>query len=68
MASNTVSNTRIDKAVELAFYYGGIDGAHHKDWIIDRMVRALLSPSDYKKFVKRYNEDGQYEWETGIAP
>lgn len=32
---------RIAKALEYAVTYGGIDGAHHKDWVIDQMVRAL---------------------------
>lgn len=32
---------RIEKALAFAVAYGGIDGAHHKDWVIDQMVRAL---------------------------
>lgn len=32
---------RVKKALELAVRYKGIDGAHHKDWVIDQMVRAL---------------------------
>lgn len=32
---------RIDKALELAANYGGIDGSHHKAWVIDQMVREL---------------------------
>lgn len=32
---------RIEKALEIAVGYGSIDGAHHKDWVIDQMVRAL---------------------------
>ncbi len=35
------SEERIAKALALAVAYGGIDGAHHKDWVIDQMVRAL---------------------------
>lgn len=34
-------NVRIRTALEYAIKYGGIDGAHHKDWVIDQMVRAL---------------------------
>jgi hypothetical protein len=33
---------RILKAVCLAIRYGQIDGAHHKAWVIDQMVRVLL--------------------------
>ncbi len=32
---------RIESALEIAVKYGGIDGEHHKTWVIDQMVRAL---------------------------
>lgn len=60
---------KIDKALEIAWEYGQFDGAHHKMWVIDQMVRVLSD--DYYKFVKEYEEeDGekQYEWDYGIAP
>lgn len=31
----------VELALELARRYGGIDGDHHKAWVIDQMVRAL---------------------------
>lgn len=31
----------VNKAIDLAVRYGGIDGGHHKAWVIDQMVRAL---------------------------
>ena len=31
----------IEKAIDYAIKYGGIDGDHHKAWVIDQMVRAL---------------------------
>jgi hypothetical protein len=31
----------VELALEFAARYGGTDGAHHKDWVIDQMVRAL---------------------------
>lgn len=40
LAASTKSE-RIEKALSIAVAYGGIDGAHHKDWVIDQMVRAL---------------------------
>lgn len=52
----------IEKALEIA-KDGQIDGAHHKTWIIDQMVRALTG-NGYKAFVQAY--DG--EWDEGIAP
>ena len=32
---------RIKAALEYALKYGQIDGAHHKTWVIDQIVRAL---------------------------
>jgi hypothetical protein len=60
---------RIDKAVEVAFSYGLIDGDHHKMWVIDQMLRALLG-KDYKKTVKknRLEDDPADYWDTGIPP
>ncbi|WP_319533401.1 hypothetical protein [uncultured Cohaesibacter sp.] len=37
---------RIAKAIEIAVRLGGIDGAHHKAWVIDQMVRALTGCPD----------------------
>ncbi len=69
---------RIAKALELAVSYGGIDGAHHKAWTIDRMVRALCGATDgeatdeYRALVADAcnGEDGPqtYSWDEGIAP
>jgi len=61
---------RIKAALDTAFQYGQVDGAHHKAWVIDQMVRCLLG-DDYEKFVEKYQEpfDGDYyEWDEGIAP
>jgi len=74
---------RIKKAIDFAVRFGGIDGAHHKDWVIDQMVRALTgckqNESDELEASDEYNElvkdacngkDGPntYTWEEGIAP
>ena len=32
---------RVTKALAIAVAYGRTDVAHHKDWVIDQMVRAL---------------------------
>ena len=67
---------RIEKALNIAWQYGTIDGSHHKMWVIDQMVRALRgSEEEYLDWVKKYETpiiDGEhteyYEWDTGIAP
>ena len=42
-------NERIKKALSYAWSYGQIGGDHHKMWVIDQMVRALLSKEEYKE-------------------
>lgn len=62
---------RIESALDIAVQYGGIDGAHHKTWVIDQMVRALTGDT-YECFVAnaKHGEDGPdtYDWDEGIAP
>ncbi len=61
---------RIFEALAIAFDYGQIDGAHHKTWVIDQMVRCLAA--DYDEWVANFRngEDGPdtYSWDDGVAP
>lgn len=64
---------RIRDAIEIAENYGQIDGAHHKMWVIDKMIKTLCgSQIEYDRFIEEYEEgdDGPetYDWDTGIAP
>ena len=63
---------KIEKALEIAFQYGQIDGDHHKTWVIDQMVRTLTGDK-YNEFVKEYETDEEtgekeWTWKNGIAP
>lgn len=62
---------RIELALEAALSYGQTDGAHHKMWVIDQMVR-LLTGDRYEQVITEYcaGEDGPetYAWDEGIAP
>ena len=62
---------KIKYAIRIAVKYGGIDGAHHKDWVIDQMVRVLAGDK-YDQVVSDAcaGEDGPdtYSWNCGIAP
>jgi len=40
---------RIAEALEIAGKYGTTDGAHHKMWVIDQMVRALVGVPKERK-------------------
>lgn len=64
---------RISRALTIARQHGTIDGAHHKMWVIDQMVRALCgNNASYEKLVAeiKAGSDGPetYEWDTGVAP
>lgn len=57
---------RIAKALEFAVEYGSIDGAHHKDWVIDQMVRALtgcpmvtVNALDWKGIPFQFEKQGE---------
>lgn len=74
--------TRIGTALDVITTYGGYDGEHHKQWVLDQVVRALTgcgSPDgsehesdDYLAWRVAYadGEDGPdtYAWDEGIAP
>ena len=67
------NSRRIAKALNVAGRFGGIDGDHHKAWVIDQMVRALLgSSAAYEAWVEdvQAGEDGPetYGWYEGVAP
>ncbi len=63
---------QIKQALDLIIQCGGIDGAHHKDWVIDQVVRILVGPENYPQWVADVcdGEEGPetYEWSEGIAP
>ncbi len=58
-------------ALNLALSYGQIDGSHHKNWVIDQMVR-ILAGDQYESVIadRRFGADGPdtYSWDEGIAP
>jgi len=59
---------RIDATLAIAYRYGGIDGEHHKEWVIDQMVRQLTGDY-YAKWREHYdNADDGLKWPKGIAP
>jgi hypothetical protein len=64
---------RIEGALAIIERYGGIDGEHHKTWVLDQAVRSLLgTPEAYAEWVRQMNagKDGAntYEWDIGIPP
>lgn len=62
---------RVREAVAICLLYGGVDGGHHKQWLLDQMLRILLG-EEYDERIADWKsgEDGPetYEWDEGIAP
>lgn len=69
--SGALLNERIEQALEVIERFGGIDGAHHKDWVLDQVVR-ILTAEKYDQWVveMKDGEDGPetYDYSVGIAP
>ncbi len=84
MLESMKEKNRVGQALTMALRFGGIDGDHHKAWVIDQMVRALTGckfdksdtclddSEEYLQFVKdaKDGDDGPdtYDWNEGIAP
>ena len=70
-AEPNTPEARIEEAINLAVMFGGIDGGHHKAWVIDQMVRALAGDGYDQLVVDACDgEDGPetYTWDVGIPP
>lgn len=62
---------RICNATILAERFGMIDGEHHKQWLIDQMLREMLG-SKYQEWRESYDhestEEGYELWNEGVTP
>jgi hypothetical protein len=45
----------------MASRFGGIDGSHHKTWVIDQMARALCGGSVTRSLDNGFKEIGENE-------
>jgi len=67
---------KLKEIEDIIIEYGQIDGAHHKTWVLDQVMRVAKGDK-YKEFIKWYeytdyngNEcvEKEYSWDTGTAP
>lgn len=62
---------KVRQAIAFGLLYGGIDCGHHKQWLIDQMLRILLG-EEYEERIADWEsgEDGPktYSWDEGVAP
>lgn len=62
-------DSKVRNALNIAFALGQTDGSHHKAWVINLMVKTLLeTPQAYAEWVAEYENNGEYEWDVGVAP
>lgn len=59
--------------LNLIYLYGGVDGAHYKQWLLNEIVKTATETEEkYKKWINHYcdGENGPetYFWDIGIAP
>ena len=70
-ATERVKSDDIKKVMELIVNYSQFAGEHHKMWVIDQIVRAIMK-DNYDNFITAFcdGEEGAntYSWDTGIAP
>jgi hypothetical protein len=57
---------KIETAIAVIQRFGGIDGAHHKNWVLDQALRCLMGPSAYRAW--RGDIEEEYDYDEGIAP
>lgn len=58
---------KINKTIDLIIHYGGIEGDHHKAWVLDQILRILMNEQDYLNLIKELEENG-YWYDEGIPP
>lgn len=57
--------TKSDWVIFFIVRYGGIDGSHHKDWLLDQIVRILKGTPVIVKIAKWENGHQEERFETG---
>ena len=55
-----------EEVFSLIDQYGDVDGAHHKQWLLDQCMRVLLRNEYSVWFTERYQKG--YDWDQGVAP
>mgnify|MGYP006269383671 CR=1 FL=1 len=58
--------TNTDWAMYFIQMYGGIDGGHHKTWVLDQAARCLKNTPVVVKEAKWDNGEREYRISTGV--
>lgn len=66
MSQDVLVGPHLDTLAEFIDRYGGIDGEHHKAWVLDQLMRALMA--DRYEAWRAAREEAGRSWNSGIAP
>ena len=61
----TVEKTPQEWALDWITMYGGFDGAHHKDWVLDQVARILHGTPVIAKEARWANGHAELRYSTG---
>lgn len=54
-----------DWALKFVYFYGGVDGDHHKTWVLDQVARILNGTPVIMSIAKWDDGQEEYRFETG---
>lgn len=55
-------------AIDVAWAYSSFAGEGAARYVVDQMLRVLLGPDDYDKFVAGWEASGEQRWDRGMLP
>lgn len=59
---------KIDEAVHIGLELGGFDGAHHKTYVINAMLKTLMGEAAYNTMTAQFERDTGVPWDEGDQP
>jgi len=62
-----IEEPNVEYAINLLLDYGQVDSSRHKAWVIDQVLRALTG-SKYQQVIDKFCDNGEYDWDEGVAP
>lgn len=67
LAAGSDCAEKLNDIAGLILKHGGVDGAHHKQWLVDQIALITHGPY-YESFVERYKREEGKEWDKGTPP
>lgn len=61
-------NTNLNKIKDLCLDGLSTDGAHHKQWYLEEILKNILEEDEKAMTLEEYKEENDLYWEEGIPP